>query len=277
MLMLSSIVAVMAVTMGLIFGQGDSLRLFNARATHGLLGPDRSEDKVLPGDQYWVAFDIEGVHTDPGGQVSYTMAMDLTNKEGKVIYSQEPKDLNAVNSLGGTRMQGFTYIQVGLRQPAGEYTINVTFTDRNSKAVQTLHKKFEVMPADFGLVNLGVFADPDGRIPAPPQGVTGQPLTIVASAVGFSRDAKAKQPSVVAELKIYDENGKPTLAKPFTFEVNQGVSESAPYIPFPFMIFLNRPGKFTVDFRATDRITKKTGKLSFPLTVTEQGTKEQMR
>jgi len=189
--MLSSNAAFVILAFGLVFGQGDGLRLFNTRATHGLLGPDRTEDRVFPGDQYWVAFDIEGVRADPLGHVSYTMAMDLTNSEGKVIYSQDPRNLDAVNSLGGTRMQGFTYIQVGLRQPAGEYTINVTFTDRTSKAVQTLHKKFEVAPADFGLVGLALFADPDGRIPAPPQGVTGQPLTVMVSAVGFRATPRA--------------------------------------------------------------------------------------
>jgi hypothetical protein len=34
-----------------------------------------------------------------------------------------------------------------------------------------------------------------------------------------------------------------------------------------FLLSLNRPGKFTVELRATDQVSKKKAKLSFPLTV----------
>jgi hypothetical protein len=264
-------VAVVAAALSLGFGEGDGLKMFNVRATHGLLGPERTEDKVIPGDHYWVAFEIDGVKPDANGHVNYSMAMDLTNKEGKVIYAQEPKNLDALNSLGGARMQGFTYIQVGLKQPPGEYTIKVTFTDRTSKAVQTLNKKFEVSPADFGLVGLALFADPDGRVPASPQGVVGQPLSVIVSAVGFAREPKRKQqPNVVCEMRILDQNGKPTLAKAFTSQINQDVADTATHLPFPFMMFLNRPGRFRVELRATDLVTGKKGTVSFPIIVAEQ-------
>jgi hypothetical protein len=267
--MVWSIACFLSMTLALVLDQGSGLRLLNVRPTHGIFGPERSDHRVLPGDVYRIAFDIEGVHPDANGYVSHTMAVEVTNSEGKVIYSPGPKNLRAFNALGGTRMQGFTFFNVGLTQPPGEYTIRVTFTDRTTKAMQSLEQKFEVMPADFGLVGLGLFADADGRVQAPPQGVAGQPLTIVASAVGFARQAGGKQPDVIAEMQILDESGKATTAKQFTFEANQGVPQSASHLPFPFMIFLNRPGKFTIVLRATDRITKKAAKLAFPLSVSE--------
>jgi hypothetical protein len=267
--MIWSIASFVSMTLTLMFDQGTSLKLVNVRPTYAIFGPVRSDHRVLPGDVYRIAFDIEGVHPDDNGYVSHSMAVEVANSEGKVIYAPGPKNLRALNALGGTRMQGFTFFNVGLTQPPGEYTIRVTFKDRATQATQTLEQKFEVMPADFGLVGLGLFADSDGRAPAPPRGVAGQPLTIVASAVGFGRQAVSKQPDVVAEMEILDERGKATVARPFTFEANQGVSQSTSHLPFPFMIFLNRPGKFTIVLRATDRITKKTATLAFPLSVTE--------
>ena len=41
-------------------------------------------------------------------------------------------------------------------------------------------------------------------------------------------------------------------------------------VPRQFPLALNRPGKFTVELQATDRISKKTAKLSLPLTSVEQ-------
>jgi len=41
-------------------------------------------------------------------------------------------------------------------------------------------------------------------------------------------------------------------------------------VPANFAVPLNRPGKFTVELQALDRVSKKTAKLSIPLVVAEQ-------
>ncbi len=75
--------------------------------------------------------------------------------------------------------------------------------------------------------------------------------------------------NIAFEMKITDENDKPTLPKPMAGEINKGVSEEWQLIPMNFILPLNRAGKFTVHLKATDAITKKTTELKFPITVVE--------
>jgi hypothetical protein len=250
--------------------QAPSLTLTNVRSTYGLLGAERQDNKVLPGDRYYLAFDIEGVEVDKAGKVRYSMGMEVKDSQGKVVYARNPRDLEAYNSLGGSRLQAFTYVDAGFSQAAGEYTITVTVSDLVRKATQTLVRKFQILPKEFGLVGLSSTYDGEGRLAAPPLGVTGQSIIINFFAVGFDRDAAKKQPNVAVEMRVLDESNKPVLATPFSGEVTQDVSENVVAIPMQFMLFLNRPGRFTVELQGTDRVSKKTAKLSFPLTVLEQ-------
>ena len=60
------------------------------------------------------------------------------------------------------------------------------------------------------------------------------------------------------------------VSKPSTIEVNEDVPETSGLVPRQFLLALNRPGKFTIELQATDRISKKTAKVSLPLTSAEQ-------
>src|SRR6266511_1350942 len=55
------------------------LKLSNDRVTNGLLGANRTETKLLPGDTFWVAFDVENPTVTKAGRVLYSMGMELTN------------------------------------------------------------------------------------------------------------------------------------------------------------------------------------------------------
>jgi hypothetical protein len=263
----------LALALSLAPGQGGKLDLTNARVTYGLLGSVRPETKFLPGDLYVVAFDIENVKVDPEGKVVYSMGMEVFTKEKgeeKSVYKQEPRKLEAYNSLGGNRLFGAAHVEIGLDQPPGEYTLKVEVTDVAAKASKTLTKKFEVAKKDFGLVRLNTTYDVDGRLPAPPGGVVGQLLWVNFLAVGFERDKnKQKQPDVHVEMVVTDDKGKETVEKPFSGEVNEKVPENVVALPMQFLITLNRPGKFNVKLKATDRVSKKNVELSFPITVLE--------
>src|SRR5262249_12741656 len=101
-------------------------------------------------------------------------------------------------------------------------------------------------------------------------GVAGQRLYINFFSVGFGRDPKRKQPDVAVEMRVLDEDGKPTGADPFEGGVRDKVGQDVLGITMSFTLDLNRPGKFTVLLNATDRVSKKTSKLSLPITVIEQ-------
>jgi hypothetical protein len=251
-------------------GQADQLSFLNVRSVTGYFGPERQTDKLLPGDVFLLVFDIAGFKIDADGRILYRMAMQVTDSRGKIQFGREPEDREAFNSLGGNRVPASAVIEVRFDQPPGEYTLNLTVTDRTSKASQKLTRKFEVLPKAFGIVQLISAIDPQLTRAVPPTGVVGEFRFVNCAVVGFERDTVKKQPNMVVEMRILDESGT-QVSKPSIQEINEDVPENAGLIRTQsFPVALNRPGRFTIELQATDRITKKTQKLSLPLTSLEQ-------
>ena len=256
--------------LGLTPGQSGKLELTNIRPTFGVLGATRPNLKYLPGDQMFLAYDIENIKVDSYGKVLYGMSMQVVDSKKKVWFEQkgEQEKIQAYNSLGGTRLPAFANVNIGVNQPAGEYTLRVTVTDRATKTVKELVQKFEVLSPSFGIVRLTTSLDEKDLLPAPMIGVPGQFVYVNFVTVGFGRDAK-KQPNMSLAMRVIDEKGKPTLAKPSVGEVAD-LPEKVQAVPMQFQLSLNRPGRFTVELKATDNVTKKTSTLTFPLTGAEQ-------
>jgi hypothetical protein len=242
------------------------LHLSNVRPTHCVLGPARAADKVLPGDTYILSFDIEGIAIDGAGKARYSVGVDVTDADGKPLFKQEPKEQDAQTSLGGDRLPAYAQLNVGLEAKPGTYKLKVVVTDLSTNKSATLTRSAEVLPKDFGMVRLTTSSDPDGRYPISVPGA-GDWLFLHVGVVGFERNGSGKQPDVAVAMTVRDENGKPVTAKPVTVEVNKDVPESAAAVPVRLLLSLNRPGKFTVELTATDRLSKKTATLSFPLEV----------
>lgn len=250
-------------------GQAEQLTLANVRPTLGLLGPNRTDGKFLPGDTYILAFDINGVKVEDDGKVRYSMELQVFNSQNKALYAKEPSNLEVYNTLGGNSVPAYAKVFIPPDQPPGELTVKVSVVDRSSNAKAELTRKIEVQPKEFGFVRVSMAADPGNQVSMGPIGLPGQSLFVHFVAVGFSRDAAKKQPSIAVEMRVLDASGKPTLSKPLTGDVTQTDDETAVGIPMQFMLHLNRPGKFTVEVTATDRLARKTAKLSFPVTVIE--------
>jgi hypothetical protein len=260
-------------TLSVVPAQEGQLRLTNDRMTYGVMGATRTSDKLLPGDAYFITYDIENLKVDEHGKVSYRMSMEVTNKEGKSQFKGDPVDQEIWTSLGGSRLPAFAHAAMGTDTPAGEYTLHLKVEDRGTKdkpRTAELTKKFEVTAKDFGLVRLNTSYDDRGEMPAPPVGVAGQLLWVNFGAAGFKRDEKNKQPNIVVEMRVLDENGKPTVEKPIPGEVKDNVPESWSLVPMQFKLNLNRAGKFTVELKATDKLSDKSTTLKLPITVVEQ-------
>jgi len=246
--------------------QAEGLSLTNVRLTHGVLGPPRADARFLPGDSVTVCFDVEGITVAPDGKVLYKVATEVTDAAGKPALKPQPRDLEAVNALGGDRLPAFARLDVGLQQPPGDYTLTVTVTDRASNKSRGLSQKFTILKPAFGLVRLALTSDPDGQTPAGLLG-PGQALWINAGVAGFGRDPAKKQPNVAFELSIVDADGKPTTSKPFTGVIDKDVPSNAAVLPGQFLLSLNRPGKYTVRLKAADKVSGGAAELSFPITV----------
>jgi hypothetical protein len=249
-------------------GQAGELDLTNVRNTFGFLGPTRPDNKLIPGDAYYVAFDIENVKVDDTGEVLYSMAMEVLDSKMKPQFKQEPSNLKAMNSLGGRRLPAFAHVDIGLDQPSGVYTLKVTVTDRATKNKKSLTREFEVLPPTFGLARLMLSSDPQGQVPAAPVGVTGQSIWVNFIAVGFKRGGAKDEPNLSVEMRVFDEKNEPTLAKALPGEVKD-LPSSINHVPMNFLLALNRTGKFSVKLKATDNVSKKTAELSFPIVVVD--------
>lgn len=263
--MLTTVALVAALSMAP--GQTNSLTLTNMRTTHGILGPTRMDHKILPGDSFCLSFDIQGIKVNEEGKALYSIALEVTNSQGRVIYKQEPKNLEAFLALGGTSLPAFAKLDVGLDEKPGKYNIKVTVTDRAAQVSQTFSQDVEVLPKAFGLVLLRTTGDIQANVLAPSVGVAGQSIFVNMGAVGFVRSATTKQPHVVVAMQVLDENKKPTLLKPFSGEVKEEVPEKNQIVPLQFLLPLNRAGKFTIVVVAIDRVANKNAELSFPFSV----------
>ncbi len=247
-------------------GEKDQLTLSHVRDAHGLLGPTRSADKFHLGGELFICFDIDGVTIDDEGKVHYSIADEVADAKGKVLFKQEPRNLDATAGLGGDRIPAFFHLDVGLQSPPGVYNVTVTVVDLPSKRSQQLKRTLEVLPKDFALVRVKTTSDQEGQLPVAVPGA-GEGLWITFGAVGFGRGGDGKQPDLTFEMRILDENGKPTRAKPFAVQVNKDVPDDAVLVPGQFFLSLNRSGKFTVELTGVDKAGGKKAQLTFPLAV----------
>jgi hypothetical protein len=247
-------------------GRAGDLSVSNVRSTYCVRGAARPDNKLLPGDQFVLSFEVDGVTVDGAGKVLYSMSTEVTDSRGKVQHRSEPKPLEATVALGGGRMPGFATVDVGLDQPPGEYTMKVTLTDRAARTSTTVTQKFEVLPKGFGITRVTTTSDPEGIIATSLFGA-GETMWFNFRMVGFARDSTSKQPSLSFELRVLDDKGNPTLAKPFTGSITKDVPANVMSIPAKFLLSLNRPGKFTIELKVNDAVGNKKASMTMPLTV----------
>jgi hypothetical protein len=253
----------------LAFGpaQAGGLNLTNARTTYGEMGAVRTDNRYLPHDFFFLAFDMEGLTVSPEGKVSYSMMVEVNNKAGQPVFKQDkPSDSDEYIVLGGNRMPGRAWVSLKPDQEPGTYTCKVSVTDRATKATKVLTKTFDVVKKEFGLIGLMTTFDMKGEIPAPPVGVVGQILYVHCAVTGFGRGADRK-PNAAVELRLYDEAKRPTVAKPQAVTVPKEIPEGEDMALVALVIPLNREGQFTAEVKATDATTGKTAIVTIPIRV----------
>ena len=214
--------------LGSVPGKADGLALTGVQLTHGVLGPIRPDARLLPGDSLYVSFTIQGISADPTGKVLYHMTTEVADASGKVTFKPPvPRDLEAINALGGNTLPAYARIDIGFDQAPGEYTAQIVVTDRTTKKTATLKQAFTVLPKAFGAVRLSVTKDPERMLPAGLLG-PGESVWVNTVVVGFARsETKPKQPHITFELRILGADGKPTVSKPFAGVVDKDVEGSA--------------------------------------------------
>ncbi len=254
------------------------LQLTNARVTYGRLGPTRKDTKFLPGDVYFVTFDIEGLQFK-NGNAKYSMKMELFDPKGVSKYKSLEREQEVFSIQGGGRLTTDVYAEIATDAAPGKYKIELTVTDVNTKKSAKMTREYEVAEKAFGIVRVNAAYDPGGNrgpvFPAPGLACVGQVPFLHFGVTGFERDPKTKQPKIKLQVRMLDEGGKPLLEKaheetvPSPDDPAAVVPEQLTVVPLLFSLALTKPGKFTVELTATDLISKKTATATYPLVVME--------
>ena len=246
--------------------EAGSLQLNNVRATYGVLGPDRPDNKIMPGDTLIVSYDIEGIRPGADGKAHYRIGMEVTDPKGTVHFKQEPKG-KAVNiPPGGQGLQGVATLHVGLDQPPGEYAVKLTVTDDTQHSSKAVTKTYEVVAKQFGLVRVGIDGDATTKS-VDPFFHTDRPGRVMFSAVGFGHGPSG-QPDVRVVMNV-QQDGRPAFDQPTVGVVDKGVPGKALVVPMEFQLQLTRGGRYHVELRAEDRVTGQTAAVTFPITVSK--------
>jgi hypothetical protein len=255
-----------AVSAALLGGEPAAPELVNVHPTYGYLGAPRPKGPgMLPGDVGHFSFDIKNLKADKNGKVAYSIAIVITDAAGKVVFEQKPYKAVAQHFFGGDTIPGAARVAVPLDAKPGPLSWKVTITDRTTNKSTELTGKGAILPPEFGLIQVGTFADAEERVPMPPVGTVGSHLFVSFAVTGFTRGSD-KQPDIKVSLRIVDEKGKPTIANPLTGHVKD-LSAGERVVPMQFGLSLDRVGRYTVELSAQDALTGKTASVSFPVRI----------
>jgi hypothetical protein len=256
----------LSAALGLSSGQAGELTLTNVRTTYGILGPERPDNKILPGDNLVLSFDIEGAKIDEQGRLRYSIGMEVIDSKDKVIFRQTPRDVESVVKPEGKRVPACASLRVGMDQPPGEYKLQIAVTDRAGGAAQKIVRTYELLPKSFGIVQVTTTLDQEGTLPA---GILqkGKSVWINFSVVGFERAGEQGQPHLKLGMRVLDDAGRSALAQSPSGEIKQNVPAKLQALPGRLELELKQPGKYTVELKATDAIANKTATVTFPVTV----------
>jgi hypothetical protein len=243
----------------------------NVRFTYGLLGQARKDDKFLPGDAVYLAFDVGNMKVKEDGRVLYAIGLEVNKKgDSKPILKREPQDMEVTNTLGGGTFPSIATWTIPRDKDApGEYTLKITVKDRGRESKPaTLTRKFTVLKPQLGFIH--VFLTTWRGEAVPPIAAPGQRMMVNYALAGFEFDKKENQCHLTVTIRVLDADGKPTLAKPSKGTV-KGSPKEAPGVMAmsPFSMDLNKPGRFKIELKATDHVTGKTAEQTLDVRVIE--------
>ncbi len=256
---------IVALTLGSVGAQNaQAVEISNVRPTRGMLGSVRQQTKFLPGDVLFMSFTIKGILAEEkSGKALFQVTMAIYDSRKQEVFKQKGPAQKML-LLGGDQIPTFAYALLDPDQEPGRYRMKISVTDLTAKTSKDAIFNFEVLPADFGIVQPGI----------PGSSFMGIDFPVTFSIVGMARN-KEQLPDVEVSLQVLNQLGQKMLRKPITFNVmtlhDPTVSDlrKRKVIPISLPIFLNRSGQFTIEVMAKDNLTKETKTVRYPLRVLE--------
>lgn len=94
------------------------LEITDIKAVHGMYGPERKSLDVLPGDEIFFRFIVNGVKSDEEGKVNCLLTVQLVDAEGKELFSRENPS-KGILALGGASLLSSAFVNFGDSVDAG--------------------------------------------------------------------------------------------------------------------------------------------------------------
>lgn len=245
------------------------LEIRNVQPAHGVLGPTRTSDDVVPLDEYLVRYQVAGIKSDKEGKADLEITATLNGPDGKAVLPPRksppaPRPL----SLGGDVVQTFGSFTFPEKAPLGAYKLTVTVRDRNSDETASFERKITCKAPTFQIIVPRFFHDADSKVPAGTTGIVGETLHYSFKVVGY--DKSQKKVALVMKATILDNDGKDIGAKPL--EVKGDITDPAKAAEsrqanFTGSVSLNRAGEFKLKIVVEDTIAKQTTTYEVPLKV----------
>jgi hypothetical protein len=236
-------------------------------STYGHLGAVRPKGEgMIPGDIGSFTFAIKNLKFDKNGKAQYSVAIDVRDAKGKLLYEQKPFNSVAQSLFGGNSLPCSAQIAVPLDAMAGPVSWKVTVVDRSTMKSTEAKGQGNILAPKFGIVRVGTFADAEGKTAVAPVGVVGGTLYVDFAAAHFARDAM-KKPDVKVEMRILDDKGQPTTAEPISGRIRDDIPDDARLVPLQFGLTLNRAGDFTVELSARCNLCGAEEKIRLPIRV----------
>jgi hypothetical protein len=236
-------------------------------ATYGHLGAVRPKGQgMLPGDLAAFTFSIKNLTFDKNGRAAISVAIEVRDAKGKLLYEQKPFNSVAQSLFGGNSLPCSAQIDVPLDAEPGPVSWKVTVKDRTTDKSAEAKGEGNILAPKFGIVRVGTFADAEAKVSVAPLGVVGSTLYLDFALAHFARDAM-KKPDVKVEMRILDDKGQPTTAEPMKGGIRDDIPADARLVPLHFALTLNRVGDFTVELTAKCVLCGTEDKIRLPIRV----------
>lgn len=252
---------------GIISAQESGLKITDVAKRHGLHGPVCKTNQIHIGDIAFLEWVNKGLTVGEDGRVSYSIGIEIFDANGKLVFSREPSKSTKLLPFGGTQAPAFFTSTVGLDTPPGKYKVKITVEDLLGKlrflSKASFTREVEIIKTDFALLRTSLSYDSEGAIPAPAHGVLGQTMQLNAYVYGAGRD-KDFNPNLKTTVRIL-EKGK-EVGKPQTGVINKAAADEK-LIPVAVGLSLDRVGTFAIELLVEDKVSGKSEKRTFDLTV----------
>jgi hypothetical protein len=208
-----------------------------------------------------MTFELDGLGIDPKTKkTNYDTTLEFIDATKKVLFKKPNPNNELLPMLGTGRMPGDLHIIVPPGQAPGKYAIRFAVNDKVGKEAKQFTYEFDVLPQGFGFAG----------VTAPAIGLPGQHYVLGFGVINLATDKK-NMPKAEVSIKIMDDKGAavvPPVKYEWPRDMPDGIDLSqSNFVPVNHSIYLNRPGRFTIEVTVEDKFGSKTSKLTYPMTV----------